>query len=676
MKILIISEKDAANVSLAKIADKLLERKHIVEVYAVFMAENVLACFDKTIPVYDFKELEIGKCNSYDCILTTSVAAVFFQNIELLSVRIPIFTQNYLINKQVFWRGDICYVPSLPTSVTDFDDYMLGKRIAIGEPKYDDVNINVTDSKKILFIDSGHYPFGREGKIALADTIINICNKFPDYELVVKPRFLPCDKVVTHTNKLHLYDTIKERANGKLPGNLNLLMQHFDLMELIEEACTVVCMYTTAFVGACLKRKGLAILDNLPSDDIYDTRLKTSYRIRDYMVGSGALIDYKKVTDILPRGVAAGDDYIKYLLACRGNSAEYICESMEWLVEQFYSKGVFPDFPDCSYLDLKHGVQIKKNWNWEKQIDARYRDYLMYRMAIHIDFHVKNHIIIDKYWQGFLSESLIDFNEYKRLLGEAYKIRNLCIVDNQDILMSDMVDQGILLNALYLTKNYDKVKEFSNRGIGAYYYFNALICYEEKRYNECVCNLKRYDELSFGRDYILEISDMPNNRFGAYSLLVRLMQRSNADKEELSIYINRMEEVYKELYKVDSINDKCRNRNQYNHLASLKWLKALNSNLLSNIFTDSPILVYGAGYLFKNLILPCDEVKQNIVAIIDEYIGKNEMDGIPIIRLSALREMEENYNIIVTVPGQFEEISSNIMSVKPDAKVYSLLELV
>ena len=194
MKILMITEKDAANVSLARISDSFLNNGNEIVIYAPYFAENVLKFFDKRIPRFPLSDLSDDLVSSCDIIFASSLVSYWMADKNLLSIKKPIFTQNYLINQQLQWGGDICFVPSLATTLTDYDQYLYYSKIEIGEPKYDHVSLTSPDTKIFLFIDSGHYPFGKKGKKELARTLLDICKTFPDYELWIKPRFLPGDQ--------------------------------------------------------------------------------------------------------------------------------------------------------------------------------------------------------------------------------------------------------------------------------------------------------------------------------------------------------------------------------------------------------------------------------------------------------------------------------------------------
>lgn len=677
MRILLITEKDAANASLSKIADSFIEKGHDVEIFAIFYSNNVLRFFSEKIPIHKYDELTQENAESFDCIFTSCVAAVYLQNGPVLALHKPIFTQNYLINKQLSWRGDVCFVPSLPTSTTDYDEYMQGSKIAIGEPKYDRNSDIIEDNKKLLFIDSGHYPFGTKGKYELAKTLLQICDIYPDYQLIIKPRFLPQDKVVTHRNNLHIYDVICELMGEDIRDNLVMLKEHYDLMALIDKCHTVICMHTTAFVGACISGKGLIVLDNLPSDDIYDTRLKTSYRIRDFIIPSGALVDYRSATKLLPHGVTVNEKYIDFLLSERENSAKKIVDCTIALCEKYYMRNEFPIQVNCDYRNVESMLRKRENWRWEDEIKLRYKDFLFHRMIIHIDFHLKNKIDISKAWdelnETIETSDIIQAN-FSLLVKKAYRLRNRCIAENREALMTDQVDQGILLNALYLMGYYEDIKSFPTKDIGAYYYYNALVANKEKSYELCVQHLLHYDKVSFDRGYIKEISDMPNNKLKAYMLLLKLLIKQGQMEKAKEILI-KTEKIYCNMYNLDEFSKKTESKEQYKNYIYIKWIGCSIKNKFNHILYQNKYFVYGAGDICKRTLLEDSGMKNNIVAIIDQFCDTKEICEIPVIRLNMLECYQETNIVIVTLPYMYGEIQKDILQEAPQMKVYSIEQL-
>lgn len=674
MKVLMIAEKDAANASLAKICYSYIKHGHSVVVYAPYMSKNVLRFFDETVEIYPLNQLTKEEVKRCDIIFCTTMAVAYMQNGIILSAHKPIFAHTYLINKQVQWGGDLCFVPSLPTTVSDYDDYVKYPKMAIGEPKYDRVNQKYTESKRLLLIDSGHYPFGISGKRELVKTILEICRAFPDYELWIKPRFLPADTVVTHRNSLHLYDAIREEAGREIPPNLIMLTEHRDLMELIEESRTVLCMHTTAFVGAYAAGKGLVVIDNLPSDDIYDVRWKISERIRDHMKGSGAVTDYHNVCKVLPEGVKCTNEYFKYLLEEKEGVSDKICEVTEFLYDEFYSQNMFPKYKNGIYKEYKN-IQQDHDMTWDKVIKERYISYLASRMLILIDFHVKVHLdvrVIENQINELQAADGISDELFKAVLNRIPVMRDECIVDNEESMLEDEIDCGILLNAYYQLKKYDKIKDFSNGDIGAYHLFRGFIAYEEEDFVMALKELKQYMKISLNRTYIKEISDMSNNKMKAFYILINLLNRDEK-REDAEYYLLKMKEYFDSLYPQRSSVD----RLQAQQYTCWYWLnaKVLQKKLLPDIDESEKILIYGVGIITKKMLLKDSEVSSRVVALIDRNPGMRKYGDFKVIRPEEIAEFKEVKTVIVAVPQEASDINIMLKKIRNDLNVVSVTEI-
>lgn len=550
MKILMITEKDSANVSLARIADAFVKSGHKVIIYALYYEKNVLRFFDERIQKFPLGELTEDAASTFDIVFASSTAQNGLINKNLLLLHKPIFTQNYLIDKQVQWGGDFCFVPSLFSTATEYDKYLNYSKIEIGEPKYDSVRSSYIDHKRFLFIDSGHYPFGSEGKRELAKTLLDICESFSDYELWIKPRFLPEDQVITHKNSIQLYDIIENESGGKIPKNLIMLREHRDLSELIEQSRTILCMYTTAFVGAYALGKGLVVLDGLPNEDVYDVRWKTFHRIRDNMAGSGAVVDYRKVKEVLPQGIKCPESYFRYLLAEKENTADKIREVVEYIYGEYYRTQKFPQICECAYQNYKKMLRIDVNLDWDKVICNRYAGCLLQRMLSLIDYHVNASLNVSSLFEHIEKIKKAEYhtdNIFKQMTKNVYQYRDECIVKNKEAMMADDIDSGILLNAFYNLKQYDEIVNFSKKSIGAYYLFRAFVEYEKGKNETVIIDLKQYMQLSLHRAYIKEISDMSNNRFKAFYILIKCLSESGK-KQEALYYFKKMDTYYHQLY--------------------------------------------------------------------------------------------------------------------------------
>ena len=557
MNVLMITEKDAANASLARIADAFINGGHQVVIYAAYFDDGVLRSFTSEIPRHKIDEITNDEIDWCDIIFCSTLVSIYLPDI-VFTVHKPIFTHNYLMNRQINWGGDICFVPSQATIESDYDEYLNYSYIGIGEPKYDGEAIRTKSSiKRFLFIDSGHYPFSMEGKRELARTLIKICRMYPDYEMVIKPRFLPGDNVITHRNDIHIYDVIKSEAGNDLPPNLVMLMQHVDLRKLIDECSTMICMYSTAFVGAVVAGKGLIVLENIKTRDVYDIRDKAYSRCRENMIESGALIDYREVDRMLPNGAKCSQQYLDFLLKEKSGVADKIVEVCSYLWEGFYSKGSFPKTVDATYKNFKALYINDENMTWDIVVSNRCKDYILLKSLILIDFHVKAKLdisyILNSERLFEQTDGTVDSDMFKSFLAEASTLRDECIIRNRDIMLKDPIDAGVLLNAYYLKRKYKEIREFPIKEISAFDLFRAFTAIEDETENDIALAkeyLITFFEKSGDRCFNEEISDMSNNKFKAYKYLIDILRCEN-DIDLVNRYLGEMIEYYNAIFLLD-----------------------------------------------------------------------------------------------------------------------------
>lgn len=377
MKIAVILKRDSANFTIARLVSALLKHGHTVDGYALYQAPNHLYMFDDIeMPIQNASVLTKELLEQYDMLLTyprvfqdlhwLMEVETYIVSFDSVYYDEPLGGTDLLIERGNGWR------PTL----------LCGRRaetmyLVAGDPKHDTWNLQdiVEDPKQLLFIDTGHYPFGETGKREVAQFILNVCERFPEYQLVVKPRFLKTDKSVTHENLLFLYDFIREAADGNLPENLTLLEKHHTLEELIAASHTVITMYTTAYIDAAAQGKNLIILDNLPNEEHPELRIQTHWvPAREIMKGSGCLVDYREAINYLPHGIPCKQEHLKAHIYSSGNINDKIVRALEWLWEHYISLGKYPA-PDTYFFDKLDGA-INRTVSMDYLLTMRKKNYL------------------------------------------------------------------------------------------------------------------------------------------------------------------------------------------------------------------------------------------------------------------------------------------------------------
>lgn len=529
-RVLFVTEKDAVNEILGKIADAFWSKGYCVILYAPFFDEIVLRFFSDNIErrhISDLKEKDLTNTQLLFCATLSDRYLPEF----IFNARIPIYTYNYMMNRQVSWGGDVCFAPSVEMVMSDYDKYLHHSYVGIGDPKFDNIgNEHDHHNNRILFVDSGHFPFSSEGKEQIAFFLLDLCNKYPKYEIRVKPRNLKTDKTVTHMNSVYLYEVINKIAGKNIPTNLVFSEKRESLEDLIRISDTVLCLYSTAFAGAVAAGKGLVILEGFKSEDVYDVREKNFFRTRQCMELSGALCDYRTALKLLPKGIITTDGYKIKILNETDMVANKITEVCEYLCINYFSKDLIPRRVNTTYMDFRKSFEVDPNMSWEKLITNRRKDFIFVRSMILMDFHMKAVPDVDFVLQCMKrledSEGDINDTDWNAFMSNQSEIRDSCIIHMKNKLLDDEIDVGILLNALYLKKRYKEIACFPRRDISAFDLYSAFVAYEyEKDKDKSLRYLKSYFKKTEGRQFCKEISDMSDNRKKAEMMLFELENR-------------------------------------------------------------------------------------------------------------------------------------------------------
>jgi hypothetical protein len=678
LNILMISERDAGNQSLAVIARAFREKGHVVAIYAVFVSEYVLRMFDEMEKIKCIDDLSNEVINQYDVIFTSALIMEELRAKGVLYQKKYIFTYDYLIHGEAVNGGDFNFAPSLYNTTGPYYSELKYPKMGIGEPRFDNLIKSNVGSNVLLFIDSGHYPYSEKGKEEVANLLLAICRKFPEYELCIAPRYLPNDKIVTHLNTMHLYDVLEKQSKGKLPANLNLTKHHVDLMELINRSKTVLCMYTTAYISALVAQKGLIIIDGLPNEDALEIRHKRYLQIREGMKGSGALVDYKQVLDYLPEGIQAPDSHVQKELTNIHLVAEKIVTVSDHIFRNFIKKGIFPQNINYEYDEFPNNIIARKNAIWETIISDRLENTIKKILLRRVQARVHGNICLDTllfYVQSLKHNNLLSIEAFGQAYNNFINISAEILINNYKILEEDDIDFGILLESYYIKKRYNCIKKVKERNLGSYYFFRGKVAVEDDEKLLAQQLFLKYLSISHGRAFLKEISDLPQYRAEASIYLVDMYLDQN-DYATAKYYLN--------LYEIYSRKKNARfssliARGEAYNLLHEKWenIKGSgNTDLIVDRVRDGSIMIYGAGTITENLVLNTAGLKHKIKVLIDQNSADGERFGFPLISPEQIVNYTDIKTILVTVPHAFEQIRNILMSIRNDLEIISISDLV
>lgn len=343
MKVLIFLGNDAGNQSIEPIVRGLRCRHH-VKIVAQSNRDQQLQSFqdisNEIIPAEKYtKEL----VDWADCIFCTVLSATALRDY-----------QKYIF---CFCHMNACFDEprgyDFVFTLGDADGWDVPKYFAsmpVGLAK-NDIPVTATPKKQILYIDAGHFPFGKTGQRQIAEMLLRICEAYQDYNICVKPRWFPgaTDLDMSNPNFGHIYNELNELSPNGLPSNLELLYEYRSLQELIDESSCVISSCTSAYLDAAMRGKPLLIIKGIENEDMYHLRSAYFENLYQFMEGSGCVVDYSDILSCLPEGKMCNPRHLEQSFAYPNGAAKRVIEVMEYIYEHYIVNDIFPDIKQYHY---------------------------------------------------------------------------------------------------------------------------------------------------------------------------------------------------------------------------------------------------------------------------------------------------------------------------------------
>lgn len=487
MKILVVSAADATNLSIENVIKEFIRRGHYIEIFAQFTDYKSIRMFKElSIPIRPVAELTEKVISQFDIAFcgTDAMNILRFANIY-------IFTYNFIFNGWASAGADFMFTLSKDRQMRYKEDCAT---MPIGVPK-NDTPKTVDVKKQFLYIDAGHIPFGRKGKEQVAEMLLNICHSFPEYKLVVKPRWLLDDmQNLTHSNYDHIYRILDELTDGNLPDNLVLLDEHLDLQMLIDESITVITTSISCYLDAALRGKGVIVVGGFNNEDQCDMRTNVSLR-REYAFASdaGCLVDYQQVTQHLPQGIFCKEEHLNRIIAYRQDASSHIVDVVEYVYETFLQHGKYPRIREYDYESYQTDITE------DTLIDLNILKYKRMKNSVVNSSRIFDSIDAEIDWNDYyktLEEIYqtfpLDNDGYQSLITQMSNEDKLIRTRESEKLMTDPINQSFLLQALYDTGQEINILRIPQEEIccnGPYYYYLGKI-YE--KYQEPLAAIHYY----------------------------------------------------------------------------------------------------------------------------------------------------------------------------------------
>lgn len=445
MKILILTALDAASLAIENIVKEMVSRGHTVEVYSQTTDPQSIRMFtNQGLTVFSEKDLTPAKIQQFDVALC-SIDAMH----KLRLADIYIFSYNIEADTWVSEGADFLFTFVKDRHLRCFEDCAT---MPLGNAKNDIPKSNEPPKKQILFIDAGHNPFGMKGKLQVADMLLDICHSFPEYKLVVKPRWLLKETGnQTHRSTLHLYTLLSQITDNKLPDNLVLLNEHRNMQELIDESVSVVTTSISCYWDAALRDKGCIVVDGLDSEEQVETRAAFRNAYKDAR-RAGCCVNYDEVTKYLPLGLPCDPEYLHRRMPYKNGVSARAVDVIEYIYENFLKKGKFPAIRDYDYETFKDAMYADaENFLTFDQLKyKRFKNGALYGTRIFEQFKAQldysdYYKLIDESYQNYpLTEK--GYQNFIRKMNDA---QNKLFFANKNVLMKDPIDQSLLMQRLF-----------------------------------------------------------------------------------------------------------------------------------------------------------------------------------------------------------------------------------
>ena len=483
MKILVMLQKDVYNIPALKVVEEMEKRKHDVLLYSVDVSNISIRMFGERIvkPIDELSEETVNNVDIiYSAVPLEGVSKIWSMKKYIFVNSINVMDDYCNVGDYTFLQRDV-FDPFLKDySLNICTEYKCKPSEVVGNPKYD-VERKEKDlynlEKNILFIDSSHFPFGKQGKMELAKCVLSIAKAFSDYTITIKPRFLPEDKSVTHRNKIHLYQCLEELTNGNIPKNLVCLQKHVDLEPLVINSNLIICPeHTSTYMEAAVFHKKGLVLTGIPTEFTVSHNEAHIRRFAEIESSCGLCVPYKDVLKYIPEGKIFNEEHAVRMGLRYRNASIKIVDRMEEIFDKYISKGMFlvandettTNFEDvlnkrfqCMLLSNLEGMQYRleevdftplmyKYINTFVHNEFRYTEYDKYHQLLWKDIHEM--IVLNK---GLLSTTARRQSYY---LQSLYALSRIECIEEKEIVAHDMYNCLMGKHCAIILKDFEKGK--------------------------------------------------------------------------------------------------------------------------------------------------------------------------------------------------------------------------
>ncbi len=536
MKVLVITFNDSDNLAIENVLYEMKRRGHEVTIFAPFQDDSSMRMFrDLNIAIRPIKELNNTVASKFDVAFLTNMTMQYAKLLDIYC-----FAYSSYID-ETFMPDGADFLFTYRGNCWPRVDYRCPS-MPVGDPKNDLQAFNPTENtKRILYVDSGHMPFGRKGKEQIADMLLDICEQHPDYEICIKPRWLRSGSTnCTHRNTDHIYTVIEERCSHQLPANLNMLNEHYNLSELIDKSDCVVTLYTGAILNVVLQGKSLVIATGWDNEDKYDLRNEVEIKQQKELYSeSGCTVPYNEVAKYLPAGFQPNEAFKRKMILYREGASGRIVDVMEYVFEKYISKGLFPAIKEYKFETFHEEMYSDPSINFAKLKQERIRERMQFQGA-RVSYSLVGNVDFGRYYQQIENEyqkcplSEAGYNTFQRKCNSYFKE---IIVENADIFEKDEIDQSRLFQALYDLGRGDELISVPTEKIkcpGAYHYYLGQLFRNKGQKEDALHHYLKYINIRISRSYAKYPCDEDWGVGNAYNFIFACYDGENIFADEFA----------------------------------------------------------------------------------------------------------------------------------------------
>lgn len=337
MRVLITSDSDACAQMYAPVARELLDRGHQVDVGCISVLDPFSIEFTRRgIPVRPLRPLLQQGPLDYDIALCHREPLSILRHNKILTAHVlTMISEEHRHPAAMYSNVDLMLVGGVTHERNLRRAGFTGAVIRTGLPKYDALyGMEIRRDPLILAPDSPSIPMGEE-RFVFFETLMEVARRFPDMEVLVKPRFLWKqrwrDADFLHGIDQDLYFVAKHYPDA--PDNLRILDTYVPNEELVARSSVMLCVQSGAALAQMLVGKPALIIQDLLHAECcqYESEFRS---LRTYLLRSGCVVWLREIFDHLPQGLVADRGFVEDEVGLfDGRAAARVVDALEQTVD-------------------------------------------------------------------------------------------------------------------------------------------------------------------------------------------------------------------------------------------------------------------------------------------------------------------------------------------------------